>query len=144
MAANDDLARFNSFLANEAEQEKQARRIKRAEQAKEKAAAEVRRLDGDGRATAEQKAEAKQTYLDAHEAWRREVAGEAPDDPTPADADTESATAGEGEQVADEQVADEQATEAAGEEPPADEAPSEAAAPEAPDSETADSEAAAG
>ena len=49
MAVEDDLARFNAFLADEAEQEKQGRRVKRAEQAKEKAAAEVRRLDADDR-----------------------------------------------------------------------------------------------
>lgn len=126
MTANDDLLRFNAFLADEAEQEKQGRRIKRAEQAKEKAAAEVRRLDGDGRATAEQKAEAKQAYLDATDAWRREVEGEGADDPTPADADADADTVdtessedetadGSDDATAGEQVAEEQAAEAAGE-----------------------------
>ncbi len=129
MSVDDDLARFNSFLADEAEQERQGRRVKRAEQAKEKAAAEVRRVDGDSRATAEQKAEAKQAYLDATEAWRREVAGEGADDPTPADAETTGdadpdAEVTEAEAVDDatsdtdatsgEAVAEEQAAEAAG------------------------------
>ncbi|MEQ8841962.1 MAG: hypothetical protein RIB98_13355 [Acidimicrobiales bacterium] len=114
------LTLFNEYVQADRERTQREKRIKKAERAKDDAAAVVKKL-GD-RGSAEEKAEAEKAYRDAADRWKKLRDGEEPDeapaeDATPAD----EATAAEdtpGEQAA----ADEAGTE---EEAPAEESASD-------------------
>lgn len=74
------LALFNQRLAAQAEAERAQKRIDRAARAKDAAAARVRALENDPKATLEQRNEAATAYRAALEAWERAKKGE-PDPP---------------------------------------------------------------
>src|SRR5690606_5237044 len=74
------LALFNQRLAAQAEAERAQKRIDRAARAKDAAAARVRALENDPKATLEQRNEAATAYRAALEAWERAKKGE-PDRP---------------------------------------------------------------
>jgi len=77
------LALFNSRHAAQAESERAKRRVERAAEAKEAAAARVRELERDTKATVEQRNEAAAAYHAAVAAWDRARSGEP--DPTSLD-----------------------------------------------------------
>ena len=81
-ATNDALLLFNARLAAQAENEKAERRVQKAARAKDDAAAKVRALESDTKASAEARAEAVAAVRGALEAWERATRGEA--DPAPA------------------------------------------------------------
>lgn len=70
------LALFNQRLAAQAEAERAQKRIERAARAKDAAAARVRALENDTKATVEQRNEAAAAYRAALEAWERAKKGE--------------------------------------------------------------------
>jgi hypothetical protein len=74
------LKLFNSRLAKQADDERAAKRVERATRAKDAAAARVRELESDTKATAEQRSEAAAEYHGAVEALDRARKGE-PDPP---------------------------------------------------------------
>jgi hypothetical protein len=115
------LALFNARLAEQAERERAQRRIDKAQRAKDDAAARVRALENDTKATAEQRTEAAAAYKAALEALERAKRGETGPAPADAPADGDGAPA-DGE----------------GPEPEAPEAGAEAEAPDAADTEPAD------
>jgi hypothetical protein len=75
-ATANALALFNARLAAQAENERAERRVQKAAKAKDDAAARVRALEADTKATAEQRAEAAAGYRRAVEAWERAKSGE--------------------------------------------------------------------
>lgn len=83
------LALFNARLAALADQDKAERRVQKAVKAKDDAAARVRALESDTKATADQRAEAAAAYRAAVEAVERARTGEA--DPAPAASEAPSA-----------------------------------------------------
>jgi hypothetical protein len=110
VAATDDLTgeliKFNAFLASEQDRERQQRAEKKAAKAREDAAATLKKVMADGKASKEDKDAAEAAWKDAVAAEERIKAGEAP------------------EPAAEPEAAAEEA------EPPADEAPAEEPAPE--------------
>jgi hypothetical protein len=106
-ATANALALFNARLAAQAENERAERRVQKAAKAKDDAAARVRALEADTKATAEQRAEAAAGYRHAVEAWERAKSGE----PEPAAAGASPSTdAGDADETAaDETAADETA-----------------------------------
>ena len=81
------LILFNARLVAQEESEREKRRVEKAAKAKDDAAAKVRELENNPKATAEQKAEAQAAYLASLDALNRAKAGEpiaedtsAPDD----------------------------------------------------------------
>ncbi|HEX7095451.1 MAG TPA: hypothetical protein VF183_06180 [Acidimicrobiales bacterium] len=70
------LALFNQRLAAQQEAERAQRRIERATKAKDDAAARVRALENDPKATREQRNEAAAAYRAALEAWERAKKGD--------------------------------------------------------------------
>jgi hypothetical protein len=121
------LILFNARLVAQEESEREKRRVEKAAKAKDDAAAKVRELENNPKATAEQKAEAQAAYLASLDTLNRAKAGEpiaedtsAPDDDgetaEPDDEQTETAEAAP-ETTADESVeADTEAPEAAADE----------------------------
>lgn len=93
-ATNDALLLFNARLAAQAENEKAERRVQKAARAKDDAAAKVRALENDTKASAEARAEAAAAYRGALEAWERAKRGET--DPAPATTDAEPAEDADG------------------------------------------------
>ena len=93
-ATANALALFNARLAAQAENERAERRVQKAAKAKDDAAARVRALEADTKATAEQRAEAAAAYRAAVEAWERAKAGE-PEPAAPAATGGEAAIEGE-------------------------------------------------
>lgn len=69
------LALFNARLVALAEQDKTERRVQKAAKTKDDAAARVRSLEADTKATAEQRAEAATAYRAAVDAWDRARTG---------------------------------------------------------------------
>jgi len=142
------LILFNARLVAQEESEREKRRVEKAAKAKDDAAAKVRELENNPKATAEQKAEAQAAYLASLDALNRAKAGEPiaedtsgpDDDGETAETDDEQTETAEAEPEApvDESVeADTEAPEAA-----ADEAEPEAVAaePEAGDEPAASDE----
>ena len=85
------LILFNARLVAQEELEREKRRVDKASKAKDEAAATVRRLEGDPKATAEQKSEAQAAYLASLDALNRAKSGEpAPNDTPDAAADDEA------------------------------------------------------
>lgn len=74
------LILFNARIEAQEAVERDKRRVDKAARAKDDAAARVRQLDDDSKATAEAKAEAQAAYMAALDAWNRAKAGE-PDPP---------------------------------------------------------------
>jgi hypothetical protein len=94
------LALFNARLADQAARERAQRRVDKAQRDKDSAAARVRALENDTKATAEQRADAAADYKAALEALERAKRGEpagvdgpAPDAPESPPADTAEAEA---------------------------------------------------
>ena len=87
-ATNNALLLFNARLAAQAENERAERRVQKAAKTKDDAAARVRALDNDTKATAAQRAEAAVAYRAAVDAWDRARSGE----PEPARATTPAST----------------------------------------------------
>ena len=71
------LTLFNEYLNADREREQRARRLKKAERAKDEAAAAVRKLEGTD-AAAETKAEAEGEYRKAADTWMRLRDGKEP------------------------------------------------------------------
>ncbi len=133
------LTLYNEYVDADRERTRREKRIRKAERAKDDAAATVKRLADKG--SADEKTEAEKAYREANDAWRKLRDGEEPDPPAKeapaaeeAPADDEAAAE---EAPADDEAAAEEAP--AEEEAPADEAPAddEAAAEEAPAEEEA-------
>jgi hypothetical protein len=74
----DALALFNARLAAQAENERAQRRIDKATREKDQAAAQVRTLENDPKASAEQRAAATEAYKAALDALERAKRGEHP------------------------------------------------------------------
>ena len=94
------LILFNARLVAQEELEREKRRVDKASKAKDEAAATVRRLESDPKATAEQKSEAQAAYLASLDALNRAKAGE-----PAADAEREKSADDDGESGEDEQAA---------------------------------------
>lgn len=103
------LALFNERLAKQAEDERAQKRVEKAVRAKDQAAAHVRALEADTKATAEQRAEAAAAYRAAIDALDRARRGD--ESAEVADAADTAAPAAEAAEVA------EPAAPAAGESP---------------------------
>lgn len=73
------LTLFNEYVDADRERTRREKRIKKAERAKDEAAARVKKLAERG--SAEEKAEAEAAYREASEAWKRVRDGEEPDEP---------------------------------------------------------------
>ncbi|MEM7140597.1 MAG: hypothetical protein AAF548_06130 [Actinomycetota bacterium] len=137
-ALDDDttaaLTLFNEYVEADRERTQREKRVKKAERAKDEAAALVKKLSERG--SAEEKAEAEAAYRTAADAWKKLRDGEEPDEApaseeTSPDASAEEAP--EDEASADEAPAeDAPAAEASSDDAPAQEAPAE----EAPAEET--------
>ena len=108
------LTLFNEYVDADRERPRREKRIKKAERAKDEAAARVKKLSGGG--SAEEKAEAEAAYREASEAWKKIRDGEEPAEPEPTEAKAEEAPA-------DDAAAE---TEAPAAEATAEEAPAEA------------------
>lgn len=72
----EELLRFNAFLAEQEERAREQRRVSKAERAKQLAAARVREVQADPRATREEKLAAEAAYRQAVDAWRAARRGE--------------------------------------------------------------------
>jgi len=71
---NAALTLFNEYVAADRERTRREKHVKKAERAKDEAAARVKKLAQSG--SAEEKAEAEAAYREASEAWRRIRDGE--------------------------------------------------------------------
>ena len=99
------LILFNARLVAQEESEREKRRVEKASKAKDDAAAKVRDLENNPKATSEQKSEAQAAYLASLDALNRAKAGEpiAGDTSEPADsADTDDEQTETAEVEADE------------------------------------------
>ncbi|MEZ5245565.1 MAG: hypothetical protein R2707_10740 [Acidimicrobiales bacterium] len=76
------LTLFNEYVEADRERTNREKRIKKAERAKDEAAAVVKKLNERGSAT--EKAEAEAAYRDAADRWKKLRDGEEPDEPAPA------------------------------------------------------------
>ena len=102
------LTLFNEYVEADRERTQREKRIKKAERAKDEAAATVKKLNERG--SAEEKAEAEAAYREAAERWKKLRDGEEPDEaPTPAAKDGEAET--EDTETPAESPAEEQADE---------------------------------
>lgn len=129
------LTLFNEYVAADRERERKARRVKKAERAKDEAAAAIKRLEDKG-GSAEDKAAAETTYRESLAAWQRLRDGEEPEEQRADEAETEPAdeVAESGEAEAGE------STESKAEESKADEPKADDTAPDEPaDQDEADS-----
>jgi S-DNA-T family DNA segregation ATPase FtsK/SpoIIIE len=120
------LTLFNEYVEADRERTQREKRIKKAERAKDEAAALVKKLNERG--SAEEKAEAEAAYRVAADRWKKLRDGEEPDDPAAAEAETptEDAAPAEAEAEAPEPAQEPAATHADDEEEP----PAEAASDE--------------
>ncbi|MEO8692870.1 MAG: hypothetical protein ABI658_05095 [Acidimicrobiales bacterium] len=133
------LILFNARLVAQDELEREKRRVDKAAKAKDDAAAKVRELEANPKATAPQKSEAQAAYLASLDALNRAKAGEPAAADTPAaDDDTAESAEPETEAAA---TAMPEAAEPEAAEPEA--AEPEAAEPEAAEPETAEAAATA-
>ncbi|MGB1654168.1 MAG: hypothetical protein ACPHJY_07260, partial [Acidimicrobiales bacterium] len=79
------LTLFNEYVDADRERTRREKRIKKAERAKDEAAARVKKLSNGG--SAEERAEAEAAYRDASEAWKRIRDGVEPEPETGSDAE---------------------------------------------------------
>ena len=75
-ATSDALVLFNARLAAQAENERAERRLQKAAKTKDDAAARVRSVENDLKATAAERADATAAYLASVDAWERAKSGE--------------------------------------------------------------------
>ena len=75
-ATSDALVLFNARLAAQAENERAERRVHKAAKTKDDAAARVRSVENDPKATAAQRADATAAYRASVDAWERAKSGE--------------------------------------------------------------------
>lgn len=80
------LTLFNEYVEADRERTQREKRVKKAERAKDEAAALVKKRNERG--SAEERAEAEAAYRDAAERWRKLRDGEEPDEAPSADAST--------------------------------------------------------
>ena len=116
------LAMFNARLAQQAEAERAQRRVDKATREKDQAAARVRALESDTKATADERAEAAAAYKASLEALERIKKGEPdpPRAPAPAaETETDAAAEPETDAAADADAAPEPEPEPAAEAPSA-------------------------
>jgi hypothetical protein len=113
------LTLFNEYVEADRERTQREKRIKKAERAKDEAAAVVKKLNERG--SAEEKAEAEAAYRVAADRWKKLRDGEEPDEPAAAEATVAEEVPAEAPE-ADEPAAETPAVE----EPAAEEAPSPA------------------
>jgi hypothetical protein len=127
------LILFNARLVAQDELEREKRRVDKAAKAKDEAAAKVRELEANPKATAQQKSEAQAAYLSALDALNRAKAGEPAATDTPeTDDDTADSAEAETEEPAAkaESEAEIEAAEPEPEEPAAEATAPETAEPE--------------
>ena len=120
-ATEEALHLYNARLAAQAENERAERRVQKAAKTKDDAAATVRSLENNPKATAEQRTEATAAYRGAVEAWERAKTGQP--EPLAPSINDEPAT---DEPATDEPVSVEAEPEPATDEPVSDEAEPEA------------------
>ena len=131
------LTLFNEYVDADRERTRREKRIKKAERAKDEAAARVKKLSSGG--SAEERAEAEAAYREASEAWKRIRDWVEPEPETGYDAETDAPEASASEAAPDEATAessdespdetdrtDDDAEDAAGDAPVADNATSDA------------------
>jgi len=131
------LTLFNEYVDADRERTRREKRIKKAERAKDEAAARVKKLSNGG--SAEERAEAEAAYREASEAWKRIRDGVEPEPETGSDAETDPPEESASEAAPDEATAessdeapgetdrtDDDAEDAAGDAPVADTATSDA------------------
>lgn len=109
------LTLFNEYVDADRERSRREKRIKKAERAKDEAAARVKKLNERG--SAEEKAAAEAAYREASEAWKRIRDGEEPEPPA-AKAQAATDEAPSEAATSDEAPAEEDATEEAPAEEP--------------------------
>lgn len=93
----DEVARFNAFVAEQAAADQRDKAVRRAEAAKQQAAARVREVLADPRASREERQGAEQAYREAVAAWQAARAGEPEPEPeaeAEAEAEAEPVEAG--------------------------------------------------
>ena len=73
------LTLFNEYVEADRERTQREKRVKKAERAKDEAAAVVKKLNERG--SAEEKAEAEAAYREAADRWKKLRDGEEPDEP---------------------------------------------------------------
>ena len=83
------LILFNARLVAQDELDREKRRVDKAAKAKDEAAAKVRQLESNPKATAEEKSEAQAAYLASLDALNRAKAGEPAAGPEAADTETD-------------------------------------------------------
>ena len=76
------LTLFNEYVEADRERTQREKRVKKAERAKDEAAAVVKKLNERG--SAEEKAEAEAAYREAADRWKKLRDGEEPDEPAAA------------------------------------------------------------
>lgn len=124
------LTLFNEYVDADRERTRREKRIKKAERAKDEAAARVKNLSSGG--SAEEKAEAEAAYREASEAWKKIRDGEEPAETeakaTPAEEAPVEAAAAEAApaEEAETDRTDDDAEDAAGDGPVAEAAPAAA------------------
>lgn len=119
------LILFNARLVAQDELEREKRRVDKAAKAKDEAAAKVRQVESNPKATAEEKSEAQAGYLASLDALNRAKAGE------PAAADTTEPDGDEVDEIADSAGGEPAEAEAEAEVEPEPETETEAAPAEA-------------
>lgn len=125
------LILFNARLVAQDELEREKRRVDKAAKAKDEAAAKVRELEANPKATAQQKSEAQAAYLAALDALNRAKAGEPAAAETPhTDDDTVESAEAEPEAEAEAEPAESAEPEPAAEAEPKEPKEVEAAEPE--------------
>lgn len=108
------LTLFNEYVDADRERTLREKRIKKAERAKDEAAATVKKLGERG--SAEEKAEAEQAYRNAADRWKKLRDGEDPDEDTKTEPVAESAPEAEAEPEPEAEEASPEATEASADE----------------------------
>jgi hypothetical protein len=103
-----ELIKFNVYLAAQRDLEARERRVRKAEQAKQDAAARVRQLADDPKATKEQREEAEQAYKEA--VAKLLAIREGTDIAGGEESATEEPATGEGDSATGESATDESAT----------------------------------
>lgn len=114
------LTLFNEYVEADRERTQREKRIKKAERAKDEAAATVKKLNERG--SAEEKAEAEAAYREAADRWKKLRDGEDPDESKAEEEPAEAKPEEEPAEAKSEEESDapaEQPEAAAGETPPA-------------------------
>ena len=121
------LTLFNEYVDADRERTRREKRVKKAERAKDEAAARVKKLGERG--SAEEKAAAEAAYREASEAWKRIRDGEEPEETEAKAAPAEEAAAAEDAPAEEAPAAEDAPAEEASTEAPAEEASTEEPTP---------------